>query len=646
VRTHLLALLSFLLALLVAGSVLAQPEGPPLNLPNILRELGFTPLNKGGDTMTGPLVAPIVATAPLATGISATDNANVQNALDSVQTSGGTVIIPGGGYKPSTTFIVHSGTHVACSPGTVFITDPANFTGVAGSTVVALFQNAGWNAGTITDHDIWYTGCTASAPQVYGPNFNIVMFYSRFVERVRVEGVTCIFPGTCTAMVHSDDTVVENSTGVECFAQCFDHYQHPSNAHVHHFTAISQGYGMLANSGDDGQPGITEGVDFSDGYIRLTGGIGPAALTGSISAAIFIAGSVPTPIGISKVRIHDIAIDLGYSSFTGSISGTVLTVAGTVTGTPLGIGSVIVGVGVTPPSGVTPTIITALGSGSGGAGTYTVSQSQTVVSEAMTAGTQSNAIAIGGDGADYDIHDVTVSGGLRVPINIGPQGGGDSPSRISIHDLQFDETHLVTAAAAISLGADNSEVRNVRAINMTGHTYAIALSGAHSRAINNSIPIGSTGEYQLTGSDFTIVDPAAYTWAPTLLTGASATGLPLTTAAGQIKWMGKTAEVCGNLALGTKGSPVVGAMTIGGMATSAGITSSNAAALAHGQLMQTVFTANIIGAPTLPIVIKTIPNSGGFAVASTIDNGTAVALTDANVSNGFSLAFCGPVDFQ
>lgn len=64
------------------------------------------------------------------------------------------------------------------------------------------------------------------------------------------------------------------------------------------------------------------------------------------------------------------------SSFTGAISGTTLTVSA---GSGLVVGQLIAGAGVTAR-----TYITALGTGNGGAGTYTVSVSQTVASEAMT----------------------------------------------------------------------------------------------------------------------------------------------------------------------------------------------------------------------------------------------------------------------
>jgi hypothetical protein len=64
---------------------------------------------------------------------------------------------------------------------------------------------------------------------------------------------------------------------------------------------------------------------------------------------------------------------------TGSISGTTLTVTGITTGV-LAVGDVISGTGVTAN-----TIIVALGTGTGGLGTYTVDTSQTVLSTTITA---------------------------------------------------------------------------------------------------------------------------------------------------------------------------------------------------------------------------------------------------------------------
>ena len=72
-------------------------------------------------------------------------------------------------------------------------------------------------------------------------------------------------------------------------------------------------------------------------------------------------------------------------SFTGSFSGTTRTVSAVASGT-LAVGQLIVGTGVAAsPPGSNATYITALGTGSGGVGTYTVSVSQTLSSRALTA---------------------------------------------------------------------------------------------------------------------------------------------------------------------------------------------------------------------------------------------------------------------
>jgi len=67
------------------------------------------------------------------------------------------------------------------------------------------------------------------------------------------------------------------------------------------------------------------------------------------------------------------------SSFTASISGTTMTVSAVASGAVL-VGATVVGTGVTAG-----TRIVSLGTGTGGTGTYTVSDSQTVSSTAMTA---------------------------------------------------------------------------------------------------------------------------------------------------------------------------------------------------------------------------------------------------------------------
>jgi hypothetical protein len=91
--------------------------------------------------------------------------------------------------------------------------------------------------------------------------------------------------------------------------------------------------------------------------------------------------SVPTNVPVApaggSIITSGTSVSTATCSFTGVISGTTLT-ASSVTGT-IAVGQVITGTGVTAG-----TVITALGTGTGGAGTYTVSASQTVSSTTIT----------------------------------------------------------------------------------------------------------------------------------------------------------------------------------------------------------------------------------------------------------------------
>jgi hypothetical protein len=83
-------------------------------------------------------------------------------------------------------------------------------------------------------------------------------------------------------------------------------------------------------------------------------------------------------IGATKNAMTTGPISIVPIEVTGSISGTTLTVSAVTSGV-IYIGAVIVGTGVT-----VGTSITAFGTGTGGAGTYTVSASQTVASTTIT----------------------------------------------------------------------------------------------------------------------------------------------------------------------------------------------------------------------------------------------------------------------
>ena len=93
--------------------------------------------------------------------------------------------------------------------------------------------------------------------------------------------------------------------------------------------------------------------------------------------------------------------------FTGSISGTTLTVTAITNGT-IAINQALFGVGVTQE-----TVITALGTGTGGVGTYTLNQSQTVASSLMNSATAGAVVTGSISGTTLTVTAVT-SGTLYV----------------------------------------------------------------------------------------------------------------------------------------------------------------------------------------------------------------------------------------
>jgi hypothetical protein len=127
----------------------------------------------------------------------------------------------------------------------------------------------------------------------------------------------------------------------------------------------------------------------------------------------------------------------GGASFTGSISGTTLTVTAVSSGS-LFLGSPISGSGVTT---LPPTVITAVGSGTGGTGTYTVNNSQTVGSEAMTLAAPESDVWAG-----YLIN----AGDSTYPLNFAIGGGG--PASFGIDLTKFSFTPGAFAAIAIKSG--------------------------------------------------------------------------------------------------------------------------------------------------------------------------------------------------
>lgn len=125
-----------------------------------------------------------------------------------------------------------------------------------------------------------------------------------------------------------------------------------------------------------------------DGSVRTASALNLSSVT-SFSAA---AAAIQTALNAGKAQT---------AAFTGAISGTTLTVSAVASGA-LAIGQIVSGSGVTAG-----TKITALLTGSGGIGTYTVSVSQTAASTSMTT-----------VGADVAVAYDTISGGLQITSGV------------------------------------------------------------------------------------------------------------------------------------------------------------------------------------------------------------------------------------
>ena len=155
-------------------------------------------------------------------------------------------------------------------------------------------------------------------------------------------------------------------------------------------------------------PGLTSKVVFQNqeevrGMRTVSGGQYMVAVVGSY-VYVLTSNLTPTMVGqlntnTGRVSITDNGVNVyivdGVNRYTwrisipssayfiGSVSGTTLTVTQVKNGT-IGIGQSLLGVGVTAE-----TVITALGTGSGGVGTYTINLSQTESSEVL------NSVAVG-----------------------------------------------------------------------------------------------------------------------------------------------------------------------------------------------------------------------------------------------------------
>lgn len=229
--------------------------------------------------------------------------------------------------------------------------------------------------------------------------------------------------------------------------------------------------------------------------------------------------------------------------FTGSISGTTLTVDSVSSGT-LAVGQVVFGLGVTQE-----TIITALGTGTGGIGNYTINISQSIAIEQMN--TAASAAIVTG----------SISSGVN-SVTITNQGSGYSNPIVSFGTVW-------TASTVVALNAQIYYGFNLYTVTTGGTTGTTAPTHTSGAAANGTATLTwagtpATGTCTQVGGKIDAVSMAnfgsGYTTAPTVNfadslggTGSAATGtavmvansLQVTAVTSGILYLGQTIQGAG-----------------------------------------------------------------------------------------------------
>jgi hypothetical protein len=175
------------------------------------------------------------------------------------------------------------------------------------------------------------------------------------------------------------------------------------------------------------------------------------------------------------------------ATFTGSISGTTLTVTSVLSGT-IAVGQAIFGQGVDQNS-----VITALGTGSGGVGTYTVSDSQTVTSTTINSTAAPAIVTASISGTTMTVSAVT-SGTLQIGQTIEGSGVTDG-----------------TIITAFGTGSGGAGTYTVSASQTVSSTTIYAINWTVLPA--NDGPFQGGGTVDITDNYFVYNKPDSQLWA-------------------------------------------------------------------------------------------------------------------------------------
>jgi hypothetical protein len=250
--------------------------------------------------------------------------------------------------------------------------------------------------------------------------------------------------------------------------------------------------------------------------------------------------------------------DASAASFTGSISGTTLTVTAVASGA-VTVGQVLSGTGIT--SG---TLITALGTGTGGTGTYTVQTSQTASSTTITASGGSNWLPVVFYGAasvaltnanvtltaaQYSKPIIILTGALTGNVQVTFPGTTQEWYVVNQATGAFTLSALVSGGTPVTLAQGgavqlrgNGANVNVDALQVapaTASNHAMQLGQATGRLLRTTIYVKVSGTQNVSVNGGTLTTTGATTFTPLSLTtavkikagggGGAGGGAPVTT---------------------------------------------------------------------------------------------------------------------
>lgn len=177
-------------------------------------------------------------------------------------------------------------------------------------------------------------------------------------------------------------------------------------------------------------------------------------------------GSAQTSMG-SGIRPYS-------TTFTGSMSGTTLTVTALLQGAPIALGMYVDGTSVTDG-----TYITAFGTGTGGTGTYTINQSVSASSTTMTANTN-----------------IPFDNPSPMSVGVGPLG------RIFVWDIvpQALATNNIATAASPTSAYTLTAGTNVKSVTLTNGSTGLQLDCP--RAVSVTIGAGTITNRNVTINGF------------------------------------------------------------------------------------------------------------------------------------------------